>query len=220
MKKALLNIFFILIILSCGHHERKPVNPDEQTIGSKYYRLDSWLNHYGLELTDFTDSSSKWEEETITWDYDINADSNNLLKEFFIYSPDSTNCIDLDSYSLGVVKDSLGQLVLYGREVDTEVAMIDLKAKKKIRIWFCGTPCIAEEAQWIRNDLIYILGLTIDNNREYPTIWTFEKNNHISQGIKTKRPIKLSQKDYMQEVRLKKLYLNRDARIMWHDKNL
>jgi hypothetical protein len=205
MKITLLNIFFILIILSCSHNERRPSSLEKQVIDSKYYQLDSWLDHYGLELTDFTDSLPKWKEEIITWDYDINADSNNLLKEFFIYSPDSTYCIDLDSYSLGIKKDSLGQLVFSGREVDTEVAMIDLKGKKKIRIWFCGTPCIAEEAQWINNDLIYILGLTTDNDKEYPTIWTFEKNTHFSQDFKTKSPVQLSQKGYMQQVRLKKI---------------
>lgn len=205
MKTKLFYIFTILIILSCGHKERKPVNPDDKIIASKYFRLDSWLNYYGLELTDFTDSSSKWKEVIIIRDYDINTDSNNLLKEFFIYSPDSTHCIDLDSYFLGIMKDSLGQLVFCGTDVDTEVAMIDLKGKKKIRIWFCGTPCIVEEAQWITNDLIYILGFTTDNEKKYPTIWVYEKNDQLSQGIKAKRLVKSSQKRYMQEVRLKKI---------------
>jgi hypothetical protein len=205
MKTKLLSLFFVLIILSCGRNERKPVNPGEQKIDFKYYQLDSWLNYYGLEMTDFTDSSSKWEEEIITWDYDINTDSNNLLKEFFIYSPDSTHCLDLDSYFLGITRDSLGQLVFCGSDVDTEVAMIDLKGKKKIRIWFCGTPCIVEEAQWITNNLIYILGFTIDNEKKYPTIWVYDKNDQLSQGIKSKRPVKSSQKRYMQEVRLKKI---------------
>jgi hypothetical protein len=206
MKAKLLFIFFILLILSCGRNEKKPVSPDKQIVDSNYYRLEGWLNYYGLEMKDFTDSLPAEESDIYTYDYDITADSNNFLKEFIIYSPDSTNCLDLYSYSLGVFKDSLGQLVFSGSEVDSEVALIDFKNKKKIRIWFCGTMCLAEEAQWIRNDFIYILGFTRnDNDKEYPTIWTFEISNHFAQTIMTKFPVDLSQKSYLREVALKKI---------------
>lgn len=207
MRKATLLYFFaILFILSCGPNERKPVNNEGRISYSKYPQLDNWLNYYHLELADFTDTLSGVEYNKYVYNYDLEEDSTNLLKDFFIYSPDSTHCIDLDSYYLVIEKDSTGKLVWLGNEADSEVALIDIKGKTKTRLLFCGTVCYAEQVQWITNDLIYILGYNLnDQNQVFPTIWTFDKLNNFFQDIKTKDPLNISLMDYVQKVRLKKV---------------
>jgi len=112
----------------------------------------------------------------------------------------------LDSYSIVLEKDSQGQLFSGGSEADTEVALIDIKKKKRIRVLFCGTACWPEEAQWIKNDVVYIMGFMNVDDMNYPTLWTYEISNNLFQGFKTKDSIDLTGKNYVSETRLTKIF--------------
>ena len=107
---TLLYFIAIAFILSCSPGERKPVKNEGMTGYSKYPQLDSWLNYYHLNLSDFTDSISGVEYNMYVYNWDLDEDSLNVLKEFYIYSPDSVYCIDLDSYGKLIERDSAGQL--------------------------------------------------------------------------------------------------------------
>jgi hypothetical protein len=204
MKISLLIILFFLLI-SCGQTAIKTVLSDNSTTDTIPSRLDRWLGFYDLKLSDFTDSLPLVERKTISFNYDYLSDKSNLFNDFFVFSPDSLHFIDIDSYSLILEKDSLGQLFSIGSEVDTETALVDIKGKRRIRILFCGTDCRPEEAHWIKNNLVYVLGFTKSNNMDYPTIWTYEINNNFFQEIKTKDSIALTGKNYIENVRLKKI---------------
>ncbi len=172
-------------------------------------RLDKWLKYYGLTQEAFVDSSPMTEEKLYSVDYDYLSDTNDLYRDFFIFSPDSAHFIDLDSYSLALERDSLGQLVSDGSEVDTETALIDIKGKRRIRVLFCGTACWPEEIQWINDDFVYILGFSegIDGEAvvNYPTIWMYEISNSFFQEIRAEKTIDTSKRDYVKDVRLKKV---------------
>jgi len=201
--RLILTFVLIILLISCGNRDIKTGFSDKQENDSITNRLDRWLNYYDLKLESFNDSLPMVERKTISFEYDFLSDTSNLFNDFFVFSPDSSHFIDLDSYSIMLEKDSLGQLISNGSEVDTETALIDIKGKRRIRVLFCGTDCRPEEAYWIKNDLVYILGFTKNNKMDYPTIWTFEINNNFFQEIKTKDSISLTDKNYLENVRLK-----------------
>ena len=201
--RILLIISFVYLLISCVLRDNKTTISEQSDKNSRNSRLDMWLEYYDLKLDSFSDSLPVEELKTISFDYDYLPDSENLFKDFFIFSPDSTKFIDLDSYSIMLEKDSIGRLFSEGREVDSEVALIDVKGKRRVRMLFCGTVCRYEEAYWKRNGLVYILGFTKENSMDYPTIWTFDLINNLSREIKTKVPIDLTGKEYVERKRLK-----------------
>ena len=163
--RKILTIFMIFLLSSCANREAKLKDLLKQNIlDISLYRMENWLDYYNLKLENFTDTLPLIERHTISVDYDLKSDSISLFNNFLIYSPDSNYCIDLDSYSLILEKDSNGVLFSEGSEVDKEVGFLDIKHKKKIRVMFCGTESMPEEIQWVSNNSFYILGFTKENN--------------------------------------------------------
>jgi len=201
--KLLLIFSLVVQLVACGHRDIKTGFSGTSEKESITTRLDRWVTFYDLKLDSFIDSLPLVERKTSSFDYDYLSDTGNVYNDFFIFSPDSAHYIDLDSYSIALEKDSPGQLISNGREVDSEISLVDIKGKRKIRVLFCGTDCRPEEAYWIKNDLVYFLGFTKINKLNYPTIWAFEINNTSIQEIKTKESIDLTGKDYVETVRLK-----------------
>lgn len=94
----------------------------------------------------------------------------NLLK----YSPDSTHLLDLDSYAVEVNASKRKETVKM-RGPDTEVSLIDLTNKNKIRLLFMGPAGSVEAGDWMDNDNIVLLGMeerSNDGNR-VPVIWKY-----------------------------------------------
>ena len=196
-----LTICVALFFCSCAVRENKPVSSEHGDLAVN--RLDRWLDYYDLKITNFTDSMPMEERDLISSNYEFLPAVDTLYSRFFIFSPDSSNYIDLDSYSLILEKDSLGQLFSTGCEIDTEAAWIDLKRKKRNRILFCGTECWPEEAHWVKNDVVYVLGISKSDRMDFATVWTFDINSHIFQQVMTGDPIDRTGKNYNVEVRLK-----------------
>ena len=202
MMRITLTICIIFLLCSCVVRENKSV-PSENTSDLVISRLDRWLDYYDLKISNFTDSLPMAELDLISSDHEFLSEVDHLYGSFFIFSPDSSNYIDLDSYSLVLEKDSLGQLISTGSEIDTEAAWIDLKRKKRSRILFCGTECRPEEAYWVKNNVVYILGISKLDDMDFAAIWKFDIDNHFFQQITTSDPIDLTGKNYSTEVRLK-----------------
>lgn len=199
-----LTVFMIFLLASCANREAKQQDFLKQNIlDISLYRMGNWLDYYNLKLEGFTDTLPLIERDTISTDYDLKSDSISLFNDFLIYSPDSNYCIDLDSYSLVLEKDSDGELFSEGSEVDTEVGLLDIKLKKRIRVMFCGTGSILEEIQWVSNNSFYILGFTIENDLLRPTIWIHDNKNNTIREIRFANPIDLKGKNYIYEKRLK-----------------
>jgi hypothetical protein len=198
-----LTVLMICILTSCVKRESKQTNftPNKSII--ELNRMVNWLDFYNLKLENFTDTLSLTERQSISFDYDFKTDSTSLFRDFLIYSPDSNYCIDLDSYSLMLEKDSDGKLFSEGVEVDTEVALLDIGQNKRFRVMFCGTESTPEEAQWINKDSFYILGYTKENNLIHPTIWIHDNKNNTIREIQSESPIDLNGKNYIHEERLK-----------------
>lgn len=74
------------------------------------------------------------------------------------YSPDSSMFIDLDSYNVEIHKDKRGRVALIEKGPDTEVSLVNLQDKKKTRLVFLGPGNAVEEAGWIDNNNILLIG--------------------------------------------------------------
>ena len=206
MKKSFSCLALIIFLFSCGQHENRKNEIGNESSSSTINRLERWLDYYKLKIGDFKDSSPITELETYTIDYNFKTDSDKSYLGFFVFSPDHTKFIDLDSYNNSFDQDEKGQLVYRGKDVDTDIALVDLKENKRYRILFCGTDCpiIFEEAHWVQNNLVYLVGFYKKNKLWYPTLWAFETNSHILQEIDSGKAFSLPQLNYIEKVRLKK----------------
>jgi len=105
---------------------------------------------------------------------------------------------------LTLEKDKKGNLVCLGTEADQEIALLDLAKQERQRIIFCGTACRAEEAQWIDNKNVLIMGFSQPQNKWIPHIWLFNLENNSLKKTKTSEVQDIIKPDsYNQSVRLK-----------------
>ncbi len=165
MRKYILVLFILLLVFSC--RQTDPGWPDE--------RLQNWLDYYGLELRDFAPGDRFDRPYRVEQPYQASDDD--LFADLYVYSPDSTQAIDLDSYHLVLeVKDD-GSLFSPGREADMEVGLIDLEKGIRKRLLFCGPPCIFEEATFHPDGHVVVAGFIENDNGFHPALWTITTEN-------------------------------------------
>ncbi len=177
-----MNVFifrsFILVIFAFGMTVScKRDKPDDWPDT----RLNAWLSYYMLELEDF----EKIQKHEIPYRIvqPFRSGDDDLYASLYVYNADSTMAIDLDSYHLVIEQDKHGVLYSPGREVDTEIGLIDFEAQTRRRILFCGTPCIFEEAGFHPSGTIVIAGFIEDEDDHgyAPALWEVDlQQNTVS----------------------------------------
>lgn len=78
--------------------------------------------------------------------------------QFLKYSPDSSKFIDLDSYNIDIHKNQKGQLVGTDGGPDTEISLVDVNKKQKMRLVFMGPGNSVEDATWLDNNTLVLIG--------------------------------------------------------------
>jgi len=128
-----------------------------------------------------------------------------LYGPFLKYSPDSSMFIDLDSYNISLSKTASGELE--GREEgpDTEVSLVDLKAKHKKRLVFLGPGGSVEDGGWLDNDNLVLIGLQDDpdGNSKIPVVWKYHIPTHTFFLFQSPDSIASQQIDRWRKERLK-----------------
>lgn len=185
----------LIIAISCKQSENK----------REIKRKSSWFEYYQIEVESFNDTLNIDKSRWYVIDYNPKAENLEIYNEFFIYSPNNNFYIDLDSYSLILEKDSIGNLISYGGEVDTEVGLVNINANERLRILFCGTACWPEEAAWIDNENIEIYGFSDLDNLAVPTIWAYHLTDTSLVEIRSNSVVKKSPGSYIDSVRLAKV---------------
>ena len=198
--KTFLTVTLLLLFSSTLYNDILTNHPIES---QNINRLERWLSFYNLKLTDFTDTIKLKKPDIEHNKCDYQLDPNDIYRQFYIPSPNSKYLIDLDSYSLVLEKDSNGQLVSFGSEVDTEVSLIDNLAKVRFRILFCGTEEIIQEAYWLNNDLLYILGFSRKIDTFFPIIWSYKISDNSLVVFESQKSISSKELDYPAKTRLK-----------------
>ncbi len=128
----------------------------------------------GFDFTRFR-MVNTWKEDTaMSQPFTISASylkgQGNLLK----FSPDSSYLLDLDSYAIELNATKKSEPVKM-RGPDTEVSLIDIENKNKIRLLFMGPAGSIEEGGWMDNDNIVLLGMEERSNdgKRIPVIWKY-----------------------------------------------
>ena len=165
------------------------------------FRMNRWLEYYNLKIDSFIDTLVNEECNLYTVEIDKYDESSDIYRSFFIYSPDSLYFIDIDSYSLALEKDSLGNFSSIGFEVDMEVALIDRNKKLNHRVTFCGPVCTFEEVEWIDNESFVVFGFS----ESIPTIWTYNLKRNELVIIRSGSEISKKANSYLTKVRLEKV---------------
>jgi hypothetical protein len=171
----------------------------------QHERQNQWLDYHKLRIENFTDTTFLGNVKQFEFIYENFEEQNDLFEEFFIYSSDSSCYLDLYSYSLILEKQPDNSILALGIEPDSEVGLVRIKEKQKIRIHFCGTICWIEEAEWIDNENIHLFGFSKENNITVPTIWKYNLKSKEKITVKTKHNIKASLGGYLVNVRMKKI---------------
>lgn len=162
-----------------------------------------WLEYYNLEHENFQKYGADIERDIIWSDYDLTDKYLDVYRPFFIYSPDSTYFIDLDSYSL-VTEMKDGKLISYGSGIDMKVQAVRLIDNKSATLLFCGSACIPETVNWITDSWIEIVGFSIDENGQMiPTKWNVDLDNMIFSEYRINKSFVSIVDFYYEFVRLK-----------------
>lgn len=111
------------------------------------------------------------------------------FKPFFVYSPDSSQVVDMVSYGNFLHKGRNGKVVLEAGEPDTEVAIVNVQTKKRERVLFAGPSTVVKQAVWIDDHTVLIAGGTYDEqNRLQPVIWKYDTVNKQLENWQTEMP--------------------------------
>jgi hypothetical protein len=123
--------------------------------------LSEWMNYYDSIDTAFVLRNFKASGVTLHMDVlqdAISSPGENAFTDLYIYSPDSTQYIDLVSYNY--IKDKTnGKNILISGDPDQQVVLADSKTKKKKQLMYNGPAQLAEFAAWTGNSS-FIIGMT------------------------------------------------------------
>ncbi len=189
----------VLLIFSCKREAEK--QPDE--------RIQGWLDYYDLSLNDFTEVDQQVIPYRLQQEYDPKA--HDIYATFLVYSKDSLQAIDLDSYHLMLKKMEDGSYYSAGRDVDMEVSLIDFEKSIRTRLLFCGPACLFEEASFSPEGRITITGFADDNQGFTPFMWNIDPVSFtvsLSTAHETFLPSKIR---YVHDIRLDSVIFRFDA---------
>jgi hypothetical protein len=123
--------------------------------------LAEWLSYYGKVDSAFQLKNFRASGVTLHMDVlrdAISSENEDSVKDLFLYSPDSTQYIDLVSYNYLKEKQD-GKNVLLSGDPDQQVVLADSKNKKKKQLMYNGPDQLAEFAAWTTNNS-FLIGLT------------------------------------------------------------
>ena len=94
---------------------------------------------------------------------------------FLKYSPDSSMFVDIDSYNIEIHQDKNGGVSSIEKGPDTEVSLVNLAEKQKTRLVFLGPGNSVEDASWIDDRTILLIGYQEGDtaNMKKAVIWRY-----------------------------------------------
>ena len=193
----------ILILAGCKRTDNGDW-PDE--------RMQSWFSYYDITLNDLKKESKHDIPYRVSSTFTLCDDD--IYLPFYIFNKDSTFAIDIDSYHLVLEKLEDGTLFSPGREVDWEVALIDLRENVRKRILFCGTPCVFEEAAFHPKGNIVVAGFIENKDGFLPAMWSVDPDQYTVSLSIAARSFNAREIDYISQERLK------DVRFWFEDYEL
>jgi hypothetical protein len=176
----------LVLLLSCEVRTRKPqetntpvdtTHTPENPITILKERpsiYSTWGSYYRLGSPEDFSAIEKSKIELSKTDLKLHDSFYRDYKRLLVYDQDSSRFIDPFSYLLLIDKNKkTDQLHARLGEPDQEISVYDIKAKKRKRVFFCGTTCRVDKAFWYNKDIIGLMGLTSQTADEHyqPVIW-------------------------------------------------
>ncbi len=128
-----------------------------------------------------------------------------LYKNLFIYSPDRSSLIDMDTYNFFLSKDKNGNLVGEGGDPETEVALVDLKKQTRTQLFYAGPFTGFDDAAWLNQSQLAVA--ILDGNQKsnvfVPGITVIDFANNTIITYRYIKKINIDPGDYQLQVRLK-----------------
>jgi len=180
------------------------------TVSFTWYNGDpnegcKWQKYYKLQQECFQEVGADIAFDLNWMKYDLNDEGIKLYEPFFIYSPDSTYYLDLDTYSLSI-ENKDGKLISYGSGVDMKVQVVRLSDSKSLTVLFCGSTCIPETANWVSNSNLEIFGFTTnEQGGMVPTKWKVELESGRLKELQMDTILNVTDAFYYEKERLKNI---------------
>jgi hypothetical protein len=197
------HLFYLIAALTigfyaCGSNEDKKATPAEETadaedstivevidtIFSREY-IDTFStmafsNYAKKQATSFDWTRFRmvenWEDDSLlTTNFKPDKKFYDAYGRYIKYSPDSTMFVDMDSYHVGIKKNSQGKWQGIEMEADSEVSLVNLKSGKKTRLLFLGPDNSIEDAMWLDKENVAIMGIQDygDSLGKVAAVWKF-----------------------------------------------
>ncbi|HEY4649839.1 MAG TPA: hypothetical protein VIG72_00425 [Pontibacter sp.] len=152
----------------------KEAQAQQQLISDTRQELKKWFRYYGLKAEQDTLFKLRevWEASLLTlplqqnWQ-ELYSDYPRLFKP----SPDKTGLLDIYTYERTFDRKRNPQVA--ADSPDSEVAIAYPDKGEKVRLMFCGTPCLFEDAWWRNRDEVIVVGLVQEagSTGYFPTVW-------------------------------------------------
>ncbi len=174
---SVLSILVLLFLSNCKNKSEEEEQAGGATIEESTEKLDTVLSandinvlnqlqfskfahsqNQRVEWSDFRMVTSSHEDSLHVSSFQPDSLYYKEYGRFLKYSPDSSMFVDLDSYNIDFQRNRKGQLVPIEVGPDTEVSLVDKTQKEKTRLVFLGPGNGVEDAGWIDNNSVVLVG--------------------------------------------------------------
>ncbi len=137
-------------------------------------KQERWYSYYGTSIKGFAC------DDFVLLDTFHDVDFTELdvaaydpaLEKYRFESPSSGKLLDIYSYGAKLISDKNGKPELSAANLDSEVAIYGKTAGKKLRLLFCGSSCGFEDAAWIDDDRLLVVGTSNEvGGKNHPMVW-------------------------------------------------
>ncbi|HYJ38934.1 MAG TPA: hypothetical protein VEV87_09970 [Chitinophagaceae bacterium] len=139
--------------------------------------LEQTIKNPQVRLKDFSYADNWIDDSLVISKQNLDRDFLKTYESVLVYSPDEKKVLDLGSYGSVISKSKNGKSTIQQAEPDIEVAVIDLPAKKRRRIFFSGPRSLVEKGFWMNDSTVVLAGKSHEQNAEIPMLWMIKLND-------------------------------------------
>ena len=164
-----------------------PVDSSTEFLDTFSSNLQPWLEqttrNAQVRLKNFKYAENWVDDSLVITKQNFEKDFLKAYESVLVYSPDEKKVLDLGSYGSISSKSKTGKTRIQQGGPDTEVAVIDINAKKRRRIFFSGPGNSVEKGFWMNDSTVVLAGKSNAENAEIPMLWMItlsDTSNHIT----------------------------------------
>lgn len=197
----MIRLLFIssLILFGCVNHENRSARSKKSAEGPVAdsssifsYSVSTWLDsnlHTKYKRT--IELEEQWEDDSIpSARYDPPRDFEKKFGSFLRWSADNSKFIDIESHRhiVSAVEDQ--SQIKTGSKPKTEVALVDVKSKKRMKLLEVGAETTILDARWQNLKEALVLGTYRGKESIDTLLWLFNNEDNLYRLYKLKTDIK------------------------------